>query len=235
MKKLLLSVLLIIGIFSFGVPAEVRAEKKTYPGISELPSDPGSNKGGETGYETAGGMKDKVKAFQIWYNSNCLKEGEGKLDIDGLYGPLTHDAKVKAKNGCGEEEKKEEPKKEPKKEEKKEEPKKETIGCLSDFSSGYFPPVMHGCVLPGPTSSQEGVDYVSGSLLPAIASTLLVFILSVAVAVIVIGGIIYIFSSGNTELTGKARDAIMWAIVGSAVAILAYTIVKFIIGINFLG
>ena len=224
MKKLLLSVLLVIGVFSFGALSEVSAEKQTYPGISELPSTPGSNQGGETGYETAGGMKDKVKAFQSWYNSNCLEEGGKALDVDGLYGPLTHEAKGKASSGCGEES-------------AAAPPTPPVNECLSDFNSKYLPPVMHGCVLPGPDSAEGGggTSYVTDTFLPAIASTLLVFILSIAVAVIIIGGLIYIFSSGNTELTGKARDAIVWAIVGSAVAILAYTIVKFIIGINFLG
>lgn len=218
--------MLIIVVFCVGDSHEVRAEESvTYSGLGGLPITPGENIGVERGYETADGMRGQVTDFQNWYNTNC----SGDLDPDGLYGTLTHAAKEKvASGGCG-----------GGASSSPLTPSSKVSSsslnkCLSDDSGG-FPPVMHGCILPGPKSGTEGVSYVSNRFLPSIASTILVYILSIAVAVIIIGGIIYIVSSVNTELTGKARDAIAWAIAGSCIAILAYTIVRFIIGINFMG
>lgn len=57
----------------------------------------------------------------------------------------------------------------------------------------------------------------------------LLFILGIiAVIVIVIGGVMYATSGGNAEQTKKAKDAILYAIIGIVVAVMAYAIVGFV-------
>ena len=51
----------------------------------------------------------------------------------------------------------------------------------------------------------------------------------VAVLMIVIGGIRYTTSGGNSAQTKSAKDTILYAVIGLVVAILAYTIVNFVL------
>lgn len=101
------------------------------------------------------------------------------------------------------------------------------------------PPVSSGGILPGPESvslqgqPEAGQRYVVDQLIPALASGFTVVLLIIGVIMIIIAGIIYIFSSGDSEMTGKARDIILWTIVGLGIAMLSVALVKFVIGINF--
>lgn len=51
----------------------------------------------------------------------------------------------------------------------------------------------------------------------------------VAVLFVVIGGVNYTTSQGDPQKTKKARDTILYAILGVILAVLAYTIVNFVI------
>ncbi len=60
---------------------------------------------------------------------------------------------------------------------------------------------------------------------------LLLFISGViAVLVIVIGGIRYITSDGDPAAASKAKNTIIYALVGLVIAIMSYSIVNFVIG-----
>lgn len=52
---------------------------------------------------------------------------------------------------------------------------------------------------------------------------------TVAVLYLVIGGFQYIMSSGNPDNVGKAKNTILYAIIGLLLAILSFAIVSFII------
>lgn len=59
---------------------------------------------------------------------------------------------------------------------------------------------------------------------------ILLFILgAIAVVMIVIGGIRYATSNGDSSATKAAKDTILYAVIGLIVAILAYAIVNFVI------
>lgn len=61
-------------------------------------------------------------------------------------------------------------------------------------------------------------------------TNLLLFVLgAIAVIVIVIGGIKYTTSDGDSAKIKSAKDTILYAIVGVVVALLAYAIVNFVI------
>ncbi len=56
----------------------------------------------------------------------------------------------------------------------------------------------------------------------------------VAVVVIIIGGLLYMTSAGDSNKVKKAKDTILYGIIGLVICALAYAIVNFVIG-NLLG
>ncbi|MDQ3158532.1 MAG: hypothetical protein M3P98_00110 [bacterium] len=52
----------------------------------------------------------------------------------------------------------------------------------------------------------------------------------IAVLIITIAGITYVLSGGNPETTSRAKDAILYAIIGLVISLLALTIVAFVLG-----
>jgi len=60
---------------------------------------------------------------------------------------------------------------------------------------------------------------------------ILLFILgAIAVVMIVIGGIRYATSNGESSNIKAAKDTILYAVIGLIVAIMAYAIVNFVVG-----
>ena len=52
-----------------------------------------------------------------------------------------------------------------------------------------------------------------------------------AVVVIIIGGLLYVTSAGDPQKATKARQAILYAIIGLVIVALAQTVVRFTIGL----
>lgn len=63
----------------------------------------------------------------------------------------------------------------------------------------------------------------------SVVNILLFVIGAVAVVMIVIGGIRYVVSGGDQSSVTGAKNTILYAVVGLAVAILAYSIVNFVV------
>ena len=89
-----------------------------------------------------------------------------------------------------------------------------------------------------PTGSKRGSapTYADCNLpedLPTKAQTIINVMVSVvgivAVAVIVIGGILYVTSTGDASKAKRAQHTILYGVVGLVVAILAYAIVNFVL------
>jgi hypothetical protein len=83
---------------------------------------------------------------------------------------------------------------------------------------------------------QKGVDAVGGGGAPTLGSQLknvinvLMFILgAIAVIMIVIGGIRYATSNGDSGSTKSAKDTVLYAVIGLIVALMAYAIVNFVL------
>ena len=53
---------------------------------------------------------------------------------------------------------------------------------------------------------------------------------AIAVLIIAIAGFTYVISQGDPQRINKAKDAILYAIIGLVVSILGYTIVAFVLG-----
>lgn len=77
-------------------------------------------------------------------------------------------------------------------------------------------------------SADEGRGGVTG-LVDKATDLLWAIISAVSVLVIIIAGFMYVTSAGNPDKTKKAKNAIMYALIGLVVAILARTIVQFVL------
>ena len=68
----------------------------------------------------------------------------------------------------------------------------------------------------------------SNGLVKAIINTLLYLIGAISVVMIIVGGIMYAISAGDSGQLTKAKNTILYAVIGLAVAFLAYALVQFV-------
>jgi hypothetical protein len=68
-----------------------------------------------------------------------------------------------------------------------------------------------------------------GGIFRTITNVLLFLIGAISVIMLIIGGIRYVVSGGDSTAVQNAKNTILYAIVGVVVAILAYAVVNFVI------
>ena len=73
-------------------------------------------------------------------------------------------------------------------------------------------------------------DPCSTDIFKTITDILLFLIGAVSVIMLIIGGIRYTLSGGDSAAVTSAKNTILYAIVGIVVAILAYAVVSFVVG-----
>lgn len=66
--------------------------------------------------------------------------------------------------------------------------------------------------------------------LESILSVVFMLAAGIAVIVIIVGGLSYVLSNGDPQKAAKAKDTILYAVIGLVVAIMATTIVGFVFG-----
>jgi phosphotransferase system glucose/maltose/N-acetylglucosamine-specific IIC component len=76
-------------------------------------------------------------------------------------------------------------------------------------------------------SGKDDDDF--GDFLKLLVNNLLFILGSIAVLVVIYGGITYSMSAGDPALVTKAKNTIIYAVVGLIVAISAYAVVNFVI------
>ena len=69
----------------------------------------------------------------------------------------------------------------------------------------------------------------NAGIFTSITNVLLFVIGAVAVIMIIIGGLRYVTSGGNSASISAAKNTILYAIIGIIVALLAYAIIHFVI------
>lgn len=94
--------------------------------------------------------------------------------------------------------------------------------CSSDKLTDKEALAAAGC----PTGEE---DAKIGDVAKNIINVVITVLGLVAVLFVVIGGVNYTTSQGDPQKTKKARDTILYAILGVILAVLAYTIVNFVI------
>lgn len=84
------------------------------------------------------------------------------------------------------------------------------------------------------TSYSGGSDNSLLATIGTIINVILGLVGLVAVAVMILGGFQYITSAGDTAKVTKAKNTILYGVVGLVIAVLAYAIVNFVLS-TFLG
>ena len=105
-------------------------------------------------------------------------------------------------------------------------------GAGAAVASGV-PTVSNGGILAGPENAAFGVSYFRDVFLPNITNW--VVVLAGSVIVMIVAGIMYLVGSRNQELQTKARETITWGMIGMAITVVAYALVRIVITINYLG
>lgn len=82
------------------------------------------------------------------------------------------------------------------------------------------------CVLATGNKSLFG----GGSFFQGIVDTLIFVVGAVSVLMIILGGLRYVLSGGDSAGVKGAKDTILYAIVGLVVAAMAYAIVHYVVG-----
>lgn len=73
-------------------------------------------------------------------------------------------------------------------------------------------------------------DGGQGGIFRTITNVLLFLIGAISVIMLIVGGIRYVVSGGDSTAVQNAKNTILYAIVGVVVAILAFAVVNFVIG-----
>ena len=68
-----------------------------------------------------------------------------------------------------------------------------------------------------------------GKIITTIGQTLVYVVAGLSVLVIIIGGLMYVLSGGDGNNTKRAKDAIMYAVIGLVVALVAQGLVTFVL------
>ena len=84
-------------------------------------------------------------------------------------------------------------------------------------------------ILGGSNATGQGGGNSLQQNLALVVNVLLFIIGAIAVIVIIIGGLKYVTSDGDSAKVKSAKDTILYAIVGIIIALLAYALVNFVI------
>ena len=78
--------------------------------------------------------------------------------------------------------------------------------------------------------SDQAADLFGASGIFTTISNVLLFVIgAISVIMIIIGGLRYVISGGNSSSVTAAKNTILYAVVGLIIAILAYAIINFVI------
>ena len=81
------------------------------------------------------------------------------------------------------------------------------------------------------TSDTQGKElFGKGGIFQNIASILIYIVGAVAVIMLIVGGLRYVLSAGDSKNVTAAKDTILYAIVGIVVALLSLALVNFVVG-----
>ncbi|MBR3256943.1 hypothetical protein IKG02_01485 [Candidatus Saccharibacteria bacterium] len=91
-------------------------------------------------------------------------------------------------------------------------------------------------------SVREGIDAVKTEEMPAdlmgkngvfteVTHTILFAVGAISVIMLIVGGLRYALSAGDSKKVTDAKNTILYALIGLVIAILSYAIVDFVLGI----
>lgn len=78
-------------------------------------------------------------------------------------------------------------------------------------------------------AGSSGNLFSSGGIFATVANTLTFLVGAIAVIFLIIGGLRYVISNGDSKNVEAAKNTILYAIVGIVVAVISYALVQFVI------
>lgn len=103
----------------------------------------------------------------------------------------------------------------------------QTVGAQCDTSAGVSGGI--DCANPGAENAPQDL-FGTGSIFTTIVNVLLFIIGAISVIMLIIGGIRYTISNGDSGAVTSAKNTILYAIVGLAIAFFAFAIVNWVLG-----
>lgn len=97
-------------------------------------------------------------------------------------------------------------------------------------SVGALDPLENICADNSASTVCENKDENADSLIKDLVNVLLFIVGTLAVIMIIVSGIFYVISSGDAGRVAKAKNTLMYSIVGLVVAFVAYAIVNWVLG-----
>jgi len=87
----------------------------------------------------------------------------------------------------------------------------------------------------GGADSAKGIDqaatlFGSTGIFTTLSNVMLFVVGAISVIMVIVGGLRYVVSGGNTGNVATAKNTILYAVVGLIISIMAYAIVNFVIG-----
>lgn len=84
-------------------------------------------------------------------------------------------------------------------------------------------------------SAARGIDQATSlfgntGIFTTVSNVMLFIVGAISVIMVVVGGLRYVISGGNTTNVGTAKNTILYAVVGLIISLLAYAIINFVIG-----
>ncbi len=77
--------------------------------------------------------------------------------------------------------------------------------------------------------SQKETLFGQGGIFTVVANTLIFIIGAIAVIYLIIGGLRYVTSGGDSKAVTSAKDTILYAIIGIVVAVISFALVQFVV------
>ncbi len=88
--------------------------------------------------------------------------------------------------------------------------------------------IDNGAACAKPDSAKENL-FAPNGVFATIANTLIFIVGAVAVLYLIIGGLRYVVSNGDSKNVEAAKNTILYAIVGIVVAVISFALVQFVI------
>lgn len=118
-----------------------------------------------------------------------------------------------------------------------------TLALLAGVAGAFAPATVGAINVFDPSATDSACSHANASsavcqsskkdnvkdIVVKVVNILLYILGAVAVVVIIVGGFLYVVSGGDASSVAKAKNTIMYAVIGLIVAILAYAIVNFVI------
>lgn len=104
------------------------------------------------------------------------------------------------------------------------------IGLLAPSSTYAVSAIADQCKNNAESAICKDQSADPNAIIKVVINTLLFIVGAIAVVMIIIGGIIYVTSAGDSGKVTQGKNTVLYAVIGLVVALLAFGIVNWVLG-----